>query len=272
MRSSVPNRIDGDELMSEKPVTEMTTEELDAMIQSGAENPAHTPDPEPEQKSDPPAQPDKEPAPELMQKLMKQLEDAQSMIGRQANEIGNLRKTVAEMTPKPAPVTADQVLSDPVNSTKKLVQEELAERQRKDQEAAQAQRAYMEQAAKFITEKVPNVIDLLPAMAEELKEDGLPDDYIQQFIKNPLSENPVIVVQLAKRAAMKREVLELKNGKIELERKPGELVEKINQAAKTKPAVSGSHGRASGTGTSGYTREQITKMSTKELEELMKQG
>jgi hypothetical protein len=202
--------------------------------------------------------------------LRKQLADSQSMIGRQANELGQLRKHVTDMTPKPEPVTPDQVLTDPVGSTKKLVQEELNERRVREQEQQKAIYDQRVATANFLAQQVPDIVDLIPDMAEIARQDGVPEEYIERFKQDILTESPFITIQLAKRAKMLREVNELRNGKKALERKPGELVDKINKAAKTRPAVSGGHGHTNPSGIQGLTREQVAKMSTAELDELLK--
>ena len=258
----------------EKPVTEMTSEELDQVIQSDNQPEA---DPTPAQPEAPapqgePAKPDEVgEMKQVIERMSKQLADSQSMIGRQANEIGELRK---KLTPKPEPVTPDEVLTNPVGATKKLVAEEIAEREQRKQEEYNAMIQARTQAAQFLAQAVPDIMELLPTMAEIAEqEDGVPKEFVERFKADPLSEAPIITVQLAKRARLKRELLELKTKTGELEQKPGELIDKINQAAKTRPAVTGSHGHAGkSTGTTGLTRDQIRKLSDKELDELIKAG
>lgn len=258
-----------------KPVTEMSIEELDAAIASKEAEVAETagttgqpanaaPAPAP---TEPPAS-----APDELANLRKQLEDSQKFIGRLGNELGQLRKQLTEKTaPPPDPVTPDQVLTDPVGATTKLVDQRLSEReQRKQAEIEQIQQQRIA-TAQFLSQAVPDIIELLPEMAEAAKEDGVPPELVERFKTDPLSENPFITIQLAKRAKLNRELKQLRAEREELKAQPKRVIDSVNQAARAKPAVSASHGRTDPhSGESNFNRAQIAKMSDAELLKLMK--
>lgn len=267
---------------NEKPVTEMSMEELEAVI---AGEPAPAPDnapkpqpnataaPAPQADNAPTAPPDQAgaPAQSEIELLKKQLADSQSFIGRLGNELGQLRKQLSERdAPKADPVTPDQVLTDPVGATKRIVQETISEAKQREQAQIEQVQQQRIATAQFLSQAVPNIIELLPDMAEVAKSDGVPAELIERFKTDPLSENPFITVQLAKRAEALRELKKLRAEQEELRAQPKRVLDSVNQAARARPAVSAAHGRTEPpSGDSQFDRAQIARMSDAELLKLM---
>jgi hypothetical protein len=248
--------------------TSLTDEQLSEII-SGPEVTEEVPE---EKAPEVPEQP--EPQAEVA-KYQKMVQDSQSMIGKQANEIGTLRKQVAELSARvnpPAPkVQPDEFFQNPTEATKKIVREVQEE---VNSEAETHRTAVIEartQSAHFISGVVPNVMDLIPEMKEVALSDGIPADRVEAFAQDILSESPLIVVQLARRAEQLKRVRELETENKQLKQKPGQMLKRIEQATKAKPSVSSVSGRTDAQlGDSEMDRKSIASMSDAELDILIK--
>jgi hypothetical protein len=220
--------------------------------------------------------------------LLKELEatkqrltDKDKFIQRQGNEIGELRKfappeEVARIKEavkteydrihyEQGPFAADEY--------KKQVEKQINEEMQSREVLSNIEK--IQTTRQRIVEKLPTFETTIDDMADSLKEDGVPDNLIAAFKQNPYLVDYGELLNINK-AAIARKQLSLKNQEVEslkvriaeLEKKPGELIDKINSANRT---ISGkSAGVSSPNGTVDLSNINPRTMSYKQLKEFEK--
>lgn len=206
----------------------------------------------------------------------------QTMFAQQrSTEIGELRKQIREVTNQLAHGLQDEFIENPEKAVDKKLQIKANENMlsQLDQEEQEIQRR--EATAKIVASHLrPDEYDT-EAIAASLERDGASPQFIQSFLADPYSKGDgVTLVQLAKRASAEKALvnvvryakqLELKIQ--ELGKKPNEVLKNIQQATRIKPLTAASGGTSrSSYQTSISDINQLTKMSSAELEELLKQS
>lgn len=246
--------------------------------------------------NEPEEKPGKEPAKDTppeneLEKLNKRLQDKETMIGRQANDIGTLRTQVAilqeqlariQKCPQPtgdpakaeppkAKIDPDKFFEDPVSHVEKIAQQIVSnalsmqtKQQSEEKDKAEAARKATFEA---VTAKVPveEFSELMPTILEVLVEDEVDPDEINAFAADPLRFSPKAILSLIKRARLVRQV----KGPEKTPEPP---------PAKAKPGNPGTvlnsktgRGTESGKRSGMPSREQIAEMSDEELDAYLKQ-
>jgi hypothetical protein len=204
----------------------------------------------------------------------KNLAEARSMIGRQGTEIGLLRAKVAELQKETLSLKAKGATppaDDPELAAKNqkfienpiaALDEELEKREKAKQESVTAEKTAIKANFEAVTRVFPGeeIHELMPFMFQTALDDGVPEDVVIEFAKNPFKTPPEAVIALARRAKAEMELKKLKNG---------------NRAEAGKPAGKGGgpplvtltsqSGQSSTAATEGLTRSQIADMSDEEL-------
>lgn len=196
------------------------------------------------------------------------------MIGKQSTEIGTLRDQVAKLTAaiekmqtapsgEAAPkAEAPDFFADPEGSVKKIMTQ--AEKEKADREAA-AHKQRRDTAARVV-ETYPEIESLMPEMIRIAQADGIPEEALDQFARDPFGESPHAIMALAHRAKLEIEMRNLRNPSA-AQKPPAQ------PAAIPSPGITGSRGRSgSPVGSSVISRQQIASMSDAELAELEAKG
>lgn len=201
--------------------------------------------------------------------LKKRIKDKEQMLGRQAWELGQLRKKRAELESK---------LSE---LSKKIEQpetpEDLVDHKLDLRDTQQALRGVdVEETrakSRAVVESLIEPQEGLPdAMIECLKSDGIGDDYIAAFNADPYGvASAGEIVQIAQRAKERLRAQQLYNlcqqllkEREELQKKPEALLDKVDKALRSGPSVSASNGRTSQR-SGGVDSSQLTGMSLEQL-------
>ncbi len=173
------------------------------------------------------------------------------MIQRQANEVGELRKSLREQIQTKETTLEDEFLSDP----KQAMQTMLDLQEAKKQDIALAQEQQFLSNKSMINRLVPNYESMIDDIASVIASDGLPPEAINMFKANPYIGNAAILMNLAKRAEIHKKVQSyetkiqtLTNEIATLKKKPTEVASKIANALRSPSAITASSGSGSGGG------------------------
>ena len=283
--------VDAETIVEFNPV-EMTDEQLEAELNPKAEEPTveepveepkedeQTPIEEPPKEETPAEEPPKEEpftiTKEEWEKTQKRLEEKEKFIQRQADEVGKRRKSEEQLRQEVFNLKT-QLAGDGVNHVEAMeIQNAIRERE------AQLTESELHTITEFnrntVKSFVPETDNMLDDMAEILKEDGQVDEAIRAFRYNPYAESPGVVINLAKRAEMRKE-LRNKDAKIasleaelaSMKQEPKKVVEKIAKALKENPQMTNKSGQASSTKET-ISETQIPHLSDAELDRLIKES
>lgn len=220
---------------------------------------------------------------EQLKEALKKERDAndkqKKIIGRQGNEIGDIRKKIAEKdavledlrakTERTPEEIRDLFDEDPKAALKSLQEDESRNNKIKLEELHK--RSLETELA--IMEKIPTFEAMLPDMVAILEEDGVDRELINAFKQTPYYAEPATLYYLAKRVEVTKENLVLKEELEKLKSATANASKSIaNAATKSSPLLN--------VAGSGYSKEQgnrdvITKGATafmplKELREMRK--
>lgn len=208
-------------------------------------------------------------------KLVKRIEEKEKFIQRQAQEVGTRRKSEEQL--RGEIFQLQQALQnkwqEPLEATQIQNQIRDAETELKEAETRTIQEHNQTVVKNFVKEPE----SLLDDMVELLREDGNDADSIRRFRDNPYWENPGTLINLAKRAELRKEVRnkdsEIASLKAEIQTlrgKPQETVKKIEKALKEPSTMSNASGQANAV-KHEVDATQIVGMSDKELEQALKE-
>lgn len=212
-------------------------------------------------------------------KLRKRVEDQDRFIQRLGTEIGLLKKETPEDVQKRLKEVRDtyneMALTDPFAAKAYLDQKISEENQRQQAQQQQAFIAKVQQTKADVTSHAPEFETSIEDIATLMQQDGANAQVVDQFRRMPYLFDSALVVNLTKRALQAKEITGLKSEverltkeNQELRQKPGQLVDKIEQAASQTRPMTGKTGGASAA--DGSLPKPIYRMSTAELNELQK--
>lgn len=209
-------------------------------------------------------------------KLLQRLEQQEQFIQRRNAEIGDLRKQLKEARTKLADGLEEKFLSEPSEAMEdklKIREIDSADRalSQEEQGLVTAHQAQVV-VAKYIKPGEVNVDD----MAECLRMDGIDENYIDEFAKNPFKHAlPSEIVHLAKRAKtltdMRRVLTYAKQLEAEVKKlkgKPAEALKKIERELRNSPQVTAATGGSSST--EGATGLNPNSMTDSDIEMFLK--
>lgn len=199
-------------------------------------------------------------------KLRKQLENLQTIFGRQSNELGEMRKML-----KDKPTSAD-FDADPVKAAEDLQARQEQEREIQKVEQDQAVKATAIRNMQFLTQYAPDLSANADLIREVLKkEDKLEDGDINKFTGEIFLQNPWGVYQLNQRAKLFKQIKEL-NAEIEkLKQVPAATLNRIKQINQVASNITAAAGQAVQPVNSDIEPSALANLSDDELEAHLKQ-
>ena len=224
-----------------------------------------------------------EPAPEEFkvtkeewEKTQKRLEEKEKFIQRQADEVGRRRKSEEQLRQEIYTLKT-QLAGDGVNHVEAMdIQNSIREREAQLTESEL--RTITEFNRNAVKTFIPEPESLLDEMVELLKEDGQMEDSIKAFRDNPYSESPGVIINLGKRAELRREsrnkdakIASLEAELASLKGQPKEVLKKIEKALKEPAQMTNNSGQASST-KQDIDVNQIPHMTDAELERAIKES
>ena len=281
---------DAETIVDVSPV-ELTDEQLEEQISGEVKEqdgkPKPTPEPVPEQVSESTPEPTPEPAPEPVEEYVKitkdewektqrRIEEKEKFIQRQADEVGKRRKSEEQL--RQEIFNLKNQLTDVNMNHAQAMEIQDAIRARETQLSEAELRTITEFNRNSIKTVVPDADSLIDDMVDLVREDGVGDNEIRAFRDNPYMEPPGIVINLAKRAILRRE-LQNRDSKIaaleaelaSLKTAPKDVVKKIEKALKEPSQMTNNSGQASSTKQT-IEENQIPHMTDAELERLLKES
>jgi chromosome segregation ATPase len=271
-------------------VEQMTDEVLEAELnkeevpeeKKEEPQPEPVPVPEPEPKVEETPKPAENPPEEEVvtlsktehEKLLKRIEEKEKFIQKQAQEVGQRRKSEEQLRTEIGQLQqrlSEVWTTDGVEATN--IQEQIGIRKQQLSEAEQSER--MEVIRNYVTERNIQPETYLDEMIDIIKEDGQPPEAIQAFRDNPYRTEAGILINLTKRAELKQalrqrdsEIASLKSEIQSLKTKPQEVVKHIERAMKQPAPMTNDSGQAQ-----AVKREvdvtQIYAMSDADLEKAL---
>ena len=230
-------------------------------------------------------QPEEEPEVEQAQSkqdpeaLREQLKQQELFIKRRNSEIGELRKQLKAAQEKLQTTLDEKFYESPTQALMQARQIEMAQQKINELDAEEQALTNQHQAQVLLAHHVGGEVDI-EAIGESLVADGMPQEFVEQFKRNPYqSALPETLIQLAKRASAERKVRQMEEALHQLvpytqklleERKqlPQHVLKNVSSALRQAPQVTGSAG---GTGQYGGNRAiDPSMMSDAELMEFLK--
>jgi len=213
---------------------------------------------------------------EEWEKIQKRLEEKEKFIQRQADEVGKRRKSEEQLRQEVYALKT-QLAGDGVNHVEAMeIQDAIREREAQLTEAEL--RTITEFNRNTVKTFIPEPESLLDDMVELLKEDGQDDGAIRMFRDNPYKESPGVLINLGKRAELRREsrnkdakIASLEAELASLRGQPKEVLKKIEKALKEPSQMTNNSGQASSTKQT-VDESQIPHMTDAELERLLKES
>ena len=206
------------------------------------------------------------------------LREAQKFNGRLTNELGLARSEIARLNKEllSLKAKAQAPADDPDRAAKNqkfiedplgVLDEELEKRDRLKEEQNKANQEEYKTNYQAVTAAIPdvNIDDLMPMMFEVALEDGVPEDVVMEFAKNPWKHDPRSVIALAKRALAEQKLRERD--------KPahGAKTDKGTKTGKPFTTLTASSGQSGRDTSPRLTREQLAELSDEELKEYRRQ-
>lgn len=212
--------------------------------------------------------------------MEKRLRDKDSHIGKQRNELEQIKAKLAKINVPERP-SNDEFFSDPAAAQEKMDAHKQAKKEKEQLEQTQQFLELMERNRQTVTGAVPEFEENLAEIGKVLVEDdGLDPNLVQNFLTNPYSADPVALIQMAKRTSsrielnkLRAENEELKAQVESLKQKPGKLLSKLDQAARSGPSVTAKTGKSNKSpGASEVSAAQRAAMTNEQLLEALKEA
>lgn len=209
----------------------------------------------------------------------KQLEGQELLIKRRTSEIGELKKQLQMVQEKLQTTLDEKFYESPTQALAQARQIEMAQQKIRELDAEEQALTNQHQAQVLLAHHVGGDVDI-EAIGQSLAADGMPQEFVDQFKKNPYQAAlPETLIQLAKRASAEKKVRQMEEALNQLvpytqklleERKqlPQHVLKNVSSALRQAPQVTGSAG---GTGQMGGNRAiDPSMMSDAELMEFLK--
>lgn len=237
---------------------------------------------EPAQEEQEPQKQAEDPTAQLAAKIeamQKQLQGQELLLKRRTSEIAAIKQKLEPLLQVTQQQLDDLYLESPAKAMQVQLAKTEAEKKLAELSAEEQQLVNQQQAQTILSKYVgPDGMDV-QAVAETLAQDGLPPEFIQQFVANPYrAALPETLIHLAKRAEEKKRADKaemvaaqlyyyLQRVMDEAKQAPNKALANIQNAMKSGPSVTA----ASATGGQrGFNPDDISSLSEAELDELLK--
>jgi len=249
-----PNEDTGDETVEE------TTQEVDE-ISPDVEQPT-TEVTEPSQEGDT----EMEETSDDVEALKKELDNyknrysnAEKLIGKHSQELSQLRKFQQQQLQNQQQSQTEEpngdFLDDFVKNPQEALSKELQKRDNAIQQQRQKQEQWVNQNMQHVYNTVPNFDELKGAILGVGKEDGIAEPSLQ-MLQQTVQTDPLLAIQFAKRASLKKEMENIRNnGK--------ETIKQIAKNSKKTPTIKG---KQSASSSKEITDSQLRSMSRDEIQ------
>jgi hypothetical protein len=246
--------------------------------------PQADPEAKTEQKTDAPVKEQEDPDVVKISKkdweaINKRVNGQEVFMKRRASDLAEVKRQLREFVEQNKNLD-EQWLESPTQAYAKARQVEMAQQKLQEAEAEEEALTNAHQAQVLLEHHVGQDNLDLQAIAQSLAEDGMPEEFVSNFVRNPYQAAlPETLIQLAKRASAEKKVRAMEQALQQLvpytkqlleERKalPQNVLKNVSSALRQSPQVTGSAG---GTGQIGGNRAvDPALMSDSELDDFLK--
>jgi hypothetical protein len=194
-------------------------------------------------------------------------ENAQEFIHRQANELGEIRRELAELKKKPQ-LSSEEVRELYERDPKAAINAVLKEKEGQTQDDSDRKARAKELNRKGIMKLAPDFTEYVPDIVALAKADGEKDEVLDDFKQSPLDTNVYIAAQFYRRAKLTREFKKLEQENKDLKKKLKEFPNKIKQTVNAKgKTIAGQPPAHQTTALNAVTDEDISNLSDEQLDE-----
>jgi len=292
-------------------VEEATEEEIDAAMRDLlAQEEAQGEQPEPEEtatakqeaKPEPKPEEEKKPSQEekftltreqwddlqrRLEKNEKQTQSQEQLLKRRQTELGDIRKVLRERIDGLKKGLEEKELTSPREVVKDTLAIQEAEKKLDDVDAEEARLTQAVQTEQIVKHYCNFDEAGIEDMAEALAQDGFDENYVKAFKQTPwFAGSADALIHLHRRARAEKalkvvlpyaknlfeENKKLKDEASKLRKAPADVLTKVEQALKTQPQVTGANGGAASGKSKTLSPGDITRLSDKELDELLAQA
>lgn len=234
-------------------------------------------DPEPVQEAPAEAEPKQEepqrqPKKPNLDDVMRRIEGMELIFQRQASRVGDQKRQLNELVTLLRQKTPQLWEEDPAKATEVTFQMKQAEQQLAVLEEDEANTTNTLENLNVLKDKNVFAEAEPEEIAAVFEREGANPEWIQSFRSNPFSVPAAVTIHAAKQAKAERvavtlyRLLQEKDRQIsELKKKPGQVLNKVQQAARNIPGITGKAERPAGS--SNLLSKDPSKMSQAELDE-----
>lgn len=275
----------------DKPLEEMSVEELQAMHDASVEGETEESEPseateditaETDDDAEEPTQDDDSNEAdandvsegEMLKAMRKEMDGLQKMFARTQTELGESRKlteTLQDLVKSQHSESDEEV--DPYEDADKFIDKKFEQREARKAAAIQAEQMKVREAKDYVESKIPEFSNMVDDMSNEIgdifKDDPEVNTYVNNFKSNPYVLDSLTLVFAGKAAEYKRQIAELQEKVSGSDKGKGELISKIKNLGRTKsPIGRGSNSSTNGRVKSEFSPKKIEAMGIEELEKL----
>lgn len=190
--------------------------------------------------------------------------NAEKLIGKHSQELYKLRQfyqqqqqqTQQSQNEEPDGEFLDKFIKDP----KKALAQELQRREAEIQHQRLQQEQWINKNTQHVYNSIPNFDDLKNDILEIAKEDGIANPTME-MLQQTVTTDPLLAIQYAKRASLKREIMNVQN-------KGKETIKKIASNSKKTPTIKG---KSSSSSSKELTDAQLRSMPREEIQKRLKE-
>jgi len=274
----------------DKPLEEMTTEELEQAYEAQMAGESDSSEPDDETKeyvanadkdnkgpkdADNSSEDNSEAEMTVTEKaMMKTMEGLQKQFAKIGTELGNNRKEMEAIrsgaNENSSQSEGDEEI-DPYTDADRFIEKKLADRERKQAQSQTEAKEKEDNTKNYVQARFSNIDEMIPEMATELKnmlgDDPDAETYEQNFKANPYVVDTLTLLSIAHASKLQKEITQLKSDATKTGNGKADLIKKINGLGQNKSTINGnSNGSSNGKGQTSLTNKKIESMSLDDLE------
>lgn len=202
-------------------------------------------------------------------KLRKQVEDKEHFIQKQSVEIGNRRqqeKVLESRLEEQNKAIEDNWIDKPLEASKAMTSAQETERKLADLK----NEGIVDQNKEIILQSMPDIKDMFGDIATLALQDGIPQSKVNKFKANPYGEDPVSILNYARRVKMNSQISELTKEVGKLKGKPEAVVKNIEKALSKTPEITEGTGHSKpDNAISSFSESQIPNLTDAQLKQYL---
>lgn len=189
--------------------------------------------------------------------------NAEKLIGKHSQELHELRKFYQQMNQQKQSqpeVDDSEFLDDFIKNPKEALAKELQRRDSEIETQRKQQEQWVSQNTQHVYQSVPDFDSLKDTILEIAREDGI-ENPTMDMLQQTVNTDPLLAIQYAKRASLKREIEQVRN-------KGKDTIKKIASNSKKTPTIKG---KTQSSSSKELTDTQLRSMSREDIQNRLKE-